>query len=77
MNLYDTKDFFFIRSNGIVAPGIQTLVIEKATTCITLQHDDRLLNTMHRHYKNEGSIQGIIGIMNYGGQNYLTVISNI
>jgi len=36
MNLYDTKDFFFMRSNGIVAPGIETLVIEKATTCITI-----------------------------------------
>ena len=77
MNLYDTKDFFFIRSNGVVAPGIQTLIIEKSTTVITIQNDDKLLNTMHRQYRNEGAIQGIIGIMNYGGCNYLGVISGM
>ena len=30
---------------------------------------------MVRCYKNEGVISGIIGIMNYGGVNFLAVIS--
>ena len=48
MNLYDTKDFFFIRSKDSIFPGIKTLVIEKSTTCITIVNDDKLLNTMQR-----------------------------
>lgn len=32
---------------------------------------------MHRHYKNEGAIQGIIGILNYGDVNYLAVIAGV
>jgi len=51
------------------------LVIEKATTQITLQKDDKLLNTITWNYTNEGSISGIIGIMNYAGMNFLGVIS--
>ena len=76
MNLFDTKEFFFVRSNNVIAPGLQTLVIEKSTTCISIQKDDRLLNTTARSYKNEGAISGIIGILNYQGANYLAVISH-
>lgn len=75
MNLYDTKDFFFVRSKDVISPGLQTLVIEKATTCICIEKDDRLLNTQHRSYRNEGSISGVIGVLNYTGINYLAVIS--
>ena len=74
MNLYDSKDFFFIRSNGVVGPGTQTLVIQKSTHCISIQTDDRLLNTVKRGVRNEGQISGIIGIVDCG-VSYLAVIS--
>jgi hypothetical protein len=40
-----------------------------------VQKDDKLLNTKVRTYKNEGKISGIIGIITFGGTNYLGVIS--
>jgi len=35
-----------------------------------------LLNTVSWKYTNEGKISGLLGIMNYGGANFLGVIAN-
>ena len=48
------------------------MIINKRTTQIQVAHDDKLINQSKR--KSIGSILGIIGIMNVGGQNYLGVV---
>ena len=43
MNLYDTKEYFFIRANKTLGPDLETLVIDKQTLCMSIQKDDKLL----------------------------------
>jgi hypothetical protein len=50
------------------------LVIEKATTLMTTVPDDKLQQTIMWSYKKVEKISGLIGIMNYGGVNFLGVI---
>ena len=52
--------------------GVQTLVIERSTTNISVVRDDQLLEATTR--VTSEPIFGIVGIMNILGQNYLGVI---
>ena len=52
--------------------GEKTLVIERETSQIYEVKDNELLNSCDKI--NEGSIFGIVGIMNVVGHNYLCVI---
>ena len=54
--------------------GVQTLVIERSTTNITVVKDDKVIEAARR--VTSGPIYGIVGIMNVLGNNYLGVIEN-
>ena len=53
---------------------MQTLVIERSTTSITVAKSDSVIEAARR--VTSGPIYGIVGIMNILGINYLGVIEN-
>lgn len=61
-----------IRSENFVQPGIQTLVIDRKTTTITVASDDKQLTAAKA--TKDCTIFGVVGIMNVCGQNFLGII---
>jgi hypothetical protein len=62
-----------IRSIDFVKTGNETIIISRNSTHIQVVNDDTLLNSVKRI--NEGSIMGIVGIINVEGLNFLAVIN--
>ena len=54
--------------------GVQTLVIDRSTTNISVVKDDSVIEAARR--VNQSPIYGIVGIMNILQMNYLGVIEN-
>ena len=65
---------FQLRSENFIEVGVQTLVIDRSTTNISVVKDDSVLDTARR--VSSGPIYGIVGIMNITRMNYLGVIEN-
>jgi len=63
-----------LRSENFIEVGVQTLVIDRSTTNISVVKDDQVLDTARRVCS--GPIYGIVGIMNIMKMNYLGVIEN-
>lgn len=63
-----------MRSEGFIEPGVQTLVIDRSNTNITVVSDDAVIDSANR--VTSCAIYGIVGIMNVMGTNYLGVIEN-
>ena len=65
---------FFLRSENFIEVGVQTLVIDRSTTNITVVKDDSVIEAARR--VSSGPIFGIVGIMNILQMNYLGVIEH-
>ena len=63
-----------IRSENFIEVGVQTLVIDRSTTNISIVKSDSVFDNVRR--TSAGPIYGIVGIMNIVGKNYLGVIEN-
>ena len=72
LHLFQSATQFFLRSENFIEAGIQTLVIDRNSTNISVVKDDTVLDSARRD--NSGPIYGIVGIMNIMGCNYLGVI---
>ena len=74
LHLLQSANKLFLRSENFIERGVQTLVIERSTTNISVVKDDSVIEAAQK--VTSGPIFGVVGIMNILGINYLGVIEN-
>lgn len=74
LHLVESANEFYIRSDNFVSKGLQTMVIDRRNTHITVTSGDSVIGASLQ--VTSGAIFGIIGIMNVLGTNYLGIIDN-